>query len=131
VIAAVEPGTLQKLHSTSTGTIEPSKFVLKINSFSTPLTPSPIRAIVQSLPKSFLPTKRRPENLINFADGKSIHTFSVNLMAKAFSSALSLLLVILILKVAAPDIGNLIAEIIIKILNLMNSGLDLASQNTL
>jgi hypothetical protein len=47
-------------------------------------------------------------------------------MYRALTGALSLLLIILVLRLALPDVSELIVEIMLKLLNLINSGLDLA-----
>jgi hypothetical protein len=51
-------------------------------------------------------------------------------MYRAITGALSLLLIIIVLRLALPDISELIVEIILKLLNLFNSGLDLAIGQT-
>jgi hypothetical protein len=48
-------------------------------------------------------------------------------MFKAFSGALSLLLALLVLKLALPEIYHLLEEITIKVLTLVNNNLDMSS----
>ena len=51
-------------------------------------------------------------------------------MVKALSGALTLLLIIVVLRLALPEISVLVIQIVVKVLNLFNSGLDsVASQN--
>lgn len=52
-------------------------------------------------------------------------------MLRALSGALSLLLIILVLRLALPEVSELIVEIILKLLNLINSGLDLTASQAL
>ena len=47
-------------------------------------------------------------------------------MWKAISSAFMLMLMILVLKAFWPDIADLLATIIVKVLTLVNNGLDVA-----
>jgi hypothetical protein len=51
-------------------------------------------------------------------------------MFKAFSGALSLLLAILVLRIAMPEVSELLNEIIVKTLTMVNSGLDIAAAST-
>lgn len=48
-------------------------------------------------------------------------------MAKAFGSALSLVLTIVVLRLALPQVAGLLTEILIKILTLFNGVLDQVS----
>ncbi|PLX21000.1 hypothetical protein C0584_04420 [Candidatus Parcubacteria bacterium] len=50
-------------------------------------------------------------------------------MVKAFSGALSLALAILVIRVALPEVAEILNEILIKIFSLLNTSLDLASQS--
>lgn len=52
-------------------------------------------------------------------------------MYKAISWALALLLTILVLRLALPQVAGLVVQIIMKILGLINRGLDLAATQTL
>jgi len=45
-------------------------------------------------------------------------------MFKAFSGALSLALAILVIRVALPEVADLLIEIIVKTLSLLNNSLD-------
>jgi len=47
-------------------------------------------------------------------------------MIRAFSGALSLALTILVLRLALPEIGDLLIEIIVKILTIFSHGLDVS-----
>ena len=51
-------------------------------------------------------------------------------MIRAFSGALTLLLIIVVLRLALPEISVMVTEIIIKLLTIVNSGLDLATTQT-
>jgi len=51
-------------------------------------------------------------------------------MWKAITSALSLLLIIVVLQVALPEVSSLLVEIITKLLNVVNKSLDLATTQT-
>ena len=48
-------------------------------------------------------------------------------MVKAISGALSLVLIIAVLRLALPEVGDLLVAIIIKILVIISQGLDHAS----
>jgi hypothetical protein len=48
-------------------------------------------------------------------------------MAKAFSGALSLVLTLVVLRLALPQAADLLAEIIMKVLTLLNGAIDHAS----
>lgn len=51
-------------------------------------------------------------------------------MVRAFSGALSLLLTMLVLRLMLPQAADLVAEIIVKLLTIVNNGLDLATSAT-
>lgn len=48
-------------------------------------------------------------------------------MIKAFSGALSLLLTMLVLRLTLPHAADLVNQIIVKLLTIVNNGLDLAT----
>jgi hypothetical protein len=52
-------------------------------------------------------------------------------MVKAISGALSLLLCILVLRLALPEVFSVLIEIILKVLLLVSKGIDLASSQAL
>ncbi len=52
-------------------------------------------------------------------------------MFKAISGALSIMLIIVVLKVALPEIALLVTEIIVKILTVVNNSIDLTTSSAI
>jgi len=51
-------------------------------------------------------------------------------MVRAISSALSLALMILVLRLALPEVADLVTQILLKVLTILNHGLDLTITST-